>query len=553
MASPDWGLDNVAAHAVREHACLRFRRALADRFGLRALMAPTTPISRVPRRARRADPLAPRRRSGGGDRGGGARPVRRLAAGARRSSGARRRRRRLAATARASARLRLGPAGETCGSCAWLYVGGRGRARWRAAGRRPARSATARGRSATARACARWEPPVDCQACGACCREAYHSVTVSVRDPVVWQEPDLIVRHGHRFEIRRARGPALRGARTSRRPARPRATPARSTRTGRGPAASSRPTGGTAWTRAGASASARGRRASGRAPDRCAETIDLFVPLAELDAPLRAARGAGARMAARRAWASCASCGARSTRARGGRSASGCASLVARRGEALATRRRPAARAALAGGSAAAAGRGRRLGPGGLVGGAAARRGRRARDHRSSRASRCSRAGAIWRSSRAASLTPSSNYCFGEGGAGTYSDGKLYTRAKDRGGVAEVIADLVRFGAPDEIAVESRPHVGSNRLPRVLAALRDHLATLGVEHRFEASVAGLRTDARARARGAPRRRRRAAGRRRRAGGRALGARRLRLGGRGRRRASSASRSRSACASSTRSG
>ena len=89
-------------------------------------------------------------------------------------------------------------------------------------------------------------------------------------------------------------------------------------------------------------------------------------------------------------------------------------------------------------------------------------------------------------------LTESSNYCFGEGGAGTYSDGKLYTRAKDREGVADVIADLVRFGAPDEIAIDSRPHVGSNRLPRVLEALRDHLVALGVDYRFEASVAGLR-------------------------------------------------------------
>jgi uncharacterized FAD-dependent dehydrogenase len=69
-------------------------------------------------------------------------------------------------------------------------------------------------------------------------------------------------------------------------------------------------------------------------------------------------------------------------------------------------------------------------------------------------------------------LSPRSNYCFGEGGAGTYSDGKLYTRAKDRDGVAEVLADLVRFGAPAEVAVDSRPHVGSNRLPKVLTALR---------------------------------------------------------------------------------
>ena len=89
-------------------------------------------------------------------------------------------------------------------------------------------------------------------------------------------------------------------------------------------------------------------------------------------------------------------------------------------------------------------------------------------------------------------LAESSNYCFGEGGAGTYSDGKLYTRAKDREGVAEVLADLVRFGAPDDVTVEARPHVGSNRLPRVLQTLRAHLAGLGVDYRFEATVAGLR-------------------------------------------------------------
>ncbi|HMF39693.1 MAG TPA: FAD-dependent oxidoreductase, partial [Polyangia bacterium] len=89
-------------------------------------------------------------------------------------------------------------------------------------------------------------------------------------------------------------------------------------------------------------------------------------------------------------------------------------------------------------------------------------------------------------------LSASSNYCFGEGGAGTYSDGKLYTRAKDREGVGEVLADLVRFGAPDDIAVDARPHVGSNRLPRVLQALRAHLSESGVDYRFETTVAGLR-------------------------------------------------------------
>src|SRR4029078_2321103 len=91
-------------------------------------------------------------------------------------------------------------------------------------------------------------------------------------------------------------------------------------------------------------------------------------------------------------------------------------------------------------------------------------------------------------------LTESSNYCFGEGGAGTYSDAKLYTRAKDRGGVADVIADLVRFGAPDDIAVEARPHVGSNRLPRVLQRLREHLVGPGVDYRLRANVSGLRAE-----------------------------------------------------------
>jgi uncharacterized FAD-dependent dehydrogenase len=91
-------------------------------------------------------------------------------------------------------------------------------------------------------------------------------------------------------------------------------------------------------------------------------------------------------------------------------------------------------------------------------------------------------------------LEPSSNYQFGEGGAGTYSDGKLYTRAKDRAGIAAVLADLVRFGAPAEIEIESRPHVGSNRLPKVLTALREHLERAGVQYRFETELAGLRTE-----------------------------------------------------------
>ena len=91
-------------------------------------------------------------------------------------------------------------------------------------------------------------------------------------------------------------------------------------------------------------------------------------------------------------------------------------------------------------------------------------------------------------------LDPQSNYCFGEGGAGTFSDGKLYTRSKDREAVASVLRDLVRFGAPSDIEVESRPHVGSNRLPKVLTSLRQHLEGLGVEYRFSADVARIRSD-----------------------------------------------------------
>ncbi|MEO5768160.1 MAG: FAD-dependent oxidoreductase [Polyangia bacterium] len=91
-------------------------------------------------------------------------------------------------------------------------------------------------------------------------------------------------------------------------------------------------------------------------------------------------------------------------------------------------------------------------------------------------------------------LDPESNYCFGEGGAGTYSDGKLYTRSKDRTAVADVLADLVRFGAPPAIEVDARPHVGSNRLPKVLTALRSHLEEQGVNYRFGTEATSLRVE-----------------------------------------------------------
>jgi uncharacterized protein len=88
-------------------------------------------------------------------------------------------------------------------------------------------------------------------------------------------------------------------------------------------------------------------------------------------------------------------------------------------------------------------------------------------------------------------VNPDSNYCFGEGGAGTYSDGKLYTRATKRGDVRRVLELLVEHGASREILVDARPHVGSNNLPKVVVALREHLTQVGVEFRFESRVIGL--------------------------------------------------------------
>ncbi len=90
-------------------------------------------------------------------------------------------------------------------------------------------------------------------------------------------------------------------------------------------------------------------------------------------------------------------------------------------------------------------------------------------------------------------LHPESNYCFGEGGAGTFSDGKLYTRASKRGSVRLVLEALTGFGAPPEILVDARPHIGTNRLPRVITAMREQLADAGVEIVFEARVDALVT------------------------------------------------------------
>jgi Fe-S-cluster containining protein len=215
---PDWGLDNTGPRDVaREHACLRLQAHLSDPYGLRALMAPTTEYRGYYQQL----PAAPLDDDYAGD-DDSARAIVVARAAAMRAvrapwraalDGA------LAETAEALAArgvpgarparhplgLPLGSAGESCGSCAWLYVGGRGTPVERC--RQTASTDGAGGDGPRAErgwpACARWEPALDCQSCGACCREAYHSVTVSVRDPVVWRQPALVERRGHRFEIRR--------------------------------------------------------------------------------------------------------------------------------------------------------------------------------------------------------------------------------------------------------------------------------------------------------------------------------------------------------------
>ncbi len=83
-------------------------------------------------------------------------------------------------------------------------------------------------------------------------------------------------------------------------------------------------------------------------------------------------------------------------------------------------------------------------------------------------------------------VDPDSNYCFGEGGAGTYSDGKLYTRSHKRGDVRDVIEVLALHGAPAQILVDARPHIGSNKLPKVITAIRESLERVGSEVRFGA-------------------------------------------------------------------
>lgn len=85
-------------------------------------------------------------------------------------------------------------------------------------------------------------------------------------------------------------------------------------------------------------------------------------------------------------------------------------------------------------------------------------------------------------------VDPNSNYCFGEGGAGTYSDGKLYTRATKRGDIEGVLRTLVGHGAAADILIEAHPHIGSNRLPKVVQAMRQSILDAGGAIHFETRV-----------------------------------------------------------------
>lgn len=88
-------------------------------------------------------------------------------------------------------------------------------------------------------------------------------------------------------------------------------------------------------------------------------------------------------------------------------------------------------------------------------------------------------------------VNPDSNYCFGEGGAGTYSDGKLYTRSTKRGDVSQILNNFVHFGADENILYEAHPHIGTNKLPQIISAMREAIRDSGGEVHFEQKVTDL--------------------------------------------------------------
>lgn len=85
-------------------------------------------------------------------------------------------------------------------------------------------------------------------------------------------------------------------------------------------------------------------------------------------------------------------------------------------------------------------------------------------------------------------VNPDSNYCFGEGGAGTYSDGKLYTRATKRGDLRKVLTLFVQHGAPEDVLIDTHPHIGSNKLPQIISNMNKTIINCGGEVHFNSKV-----------------------------------------------------------------
>lgn len=224
---PDWGLDNTSVRdEVRERACLRLQAMLAGEYGLRGFFAPTTDF-RAFYDQLGADPLRPRSAPSVAlailgwqrvDKHPWSPHVRAALQATARVAGAAARFAEPALASRIDSQgkslwaevqppLERHPLGfaaaptdtatHTCGDCAWHYVGGRGRPVDRCRQANGARVAP------EWPSCLRWEGALDCQTCGACCREAYHSVTVARRDPAVREHRSLMVDRGSYVEMQR--------------------------------------------------------------------------------------------------------------------------------------------------------------------------------------------------------------------------------------------------------------------------------------------------------------------------------------------------------------
>ena len=97
--------------------------------------------------------------------------------------------------------------------------------------------------------------------------------------------------------------------------------------------------------------------------------------------------------------------------------------------------------------------------------------------------------------SRKGIVDPDSNYCFGEGGAGAYSDGKLYTRSRKRGSVERILGIFHQHGASEDILIDAHPHIGSDKLPGIIENMRNTIINCGGEVRFMTRVTGLNINA----------------------------------------------------------